>query len=94
MHAAPLGHWFPHCPQFAGSVAVSTHFPLQIVFGIAQMHCPELQTSPTGHLVPHLPQFDTSVNGLVQRPPHTVVPNGHWQNEAMHAPPAGQRWPH
>ena len=96
MHAAPMGHRCPHCPQFAGSVAVSTHFPLQILFGIAQMHCPELQASPTGHLVPHLPQLDTSVSRLVQRPglPHWVVPVGHWQKDPMHAPPAGQRWPH
>jgi hypothetical protein len=60
------------------------------------MHCPEMQAFPTGHVVPHLPQLDTSVNRLVQRPglPHWVVPVGHWQNDPMHAPPAGQRSPH
>ena len=91
-----MGHRCPHRPQFAGSVAVSTHFPLQIWFGIGQVHCPETQASPTGHLVPHLPQLDTSLSRLVQRPglPHWVVPVGHWQKDPMHAPPAGQRWPH
>jgi hypothetical protein len=96
MHAAPTGHRFPHCPQFAGSVCASVHLPLHIWFGIGQVHCPETQASPTGHLVPHLPQLDTSVSRLVQRPglPHWVVPVGHWQKDPMHAPPAGQRWPH
>jgi hypothetical protein len=89
-----MGHRVPQSPQFAGSVLVSTQFPLQIVFG--QTHTPELQTSPTRHLVPHLPQLDTSANVLVQRPglPHWVVPPGHPQKNWLQNPPAGQRWPH
>lgn len=48
----PLSQTFPHAPQFAGSVFVSTHAPTQLVYPVAHPHVPPVQTECVPHPVP------------------------------------------
>jgi hypothetical protein len=55
-------HAWPHAPQFATSLAVSTHWPLQAVCSDkhVEMHCPPVQAVVAGQEVPHAPQLALS----------------------------------
>jgi hypothetical protein len=40
-------------------------------------HRPALQREPAGQTLPHAPQLFASVMGLMQVPPHTIIPPTH-----------------
>lgn len=86
----PLPHAFPHEPQLAGSLDVSTHAPFaHWVSGALHWHRPPAHCSRPVHARPHAPQFALFVCGSTHwplqlvRPP--VQPARHW--------PAWQAWP-
>jgi hypothetical protein len=71
-HTAPLAHAFPHAPQFAGSVDVSTHAPAHVTCPDGQLvpHTPLEQIAPGEHTLPHEPQWDGSVARSTHAVPH------------------------
>ena len=89
-------HLVPHAPQFAGSVFVSTHFPLHRVSVPAHPHWPFAQTWPVGHACPHDPQFFASTWVFVQicelPAPQMVLPQA--QEPELQVNPAPQAFPH
>jgi hypothetical protein len=58
-HIWPPAQVFPHEPQFAESVIVSTQLPLHAIWpdGHERRHMPALHVRPLGHALPHAPQF-------------------------------------
>jgi hypothetical protein len=72
-------HAAPHAPQLFGSVAVSTHAPLQRVRPGRHVQAPVLQYSVSAHACPQAPQFVGLVCRLTQvlpqvSPSHEHVP--------------------
>ena len=61
MHICPVAHASPQSPQFAGSVSVLTHVPMQSVVPIGQTHPPAMQLCPAGQTFSHAPQCSESV---------------------------------
>lgn len=94
-------HACPQLPQFARSLPVVTHVPLQSVVpgghDIAR-HVAPMQTCPKAQTVPHAPQFAESVlsatHAAVAPVPHMVVPAGHEHAPALQSAPATQALPH
>ena len=73
-----MSHLFPHCPQFAASLAISMDFPSQYV-GIEEVddilvHVPEEHFLFGPHLFPHCPQFAESMEVSMDFPSQYVGP--------------------
>ncbi|PKN32035.1 MAG: hypothetical protein CVU63_20845 [Deltaproteobacteria bacterium HGW-Deltaproteobacteria-20] len=93
----PEGQALPQVPQFASSVRLSTHLPLQLVSPCWQLraHCPKpLQTWPGPHSVPGFwaqgsdaPQWVWLVPGSMQVPPQLM--KACWQ-VSVHCPEPSQ----
>src|SRR5262245_57755471 len=68
-------HALPQLPQFAWSLLVSTHAPLQGVSPVAHVaeHTPRLHTWPPGQTVPHIPQLVGAVASTAQVPLQSTV---------------------
>ena len=66
----------PQAPQFALSLWVLVHKPLQSISppGQDRAHLPDEQTSPALHAVAQVPQFALSLWVLVQLPLQLVSP--------------------
>jgi len=64
----------PHCPQFAGSLVVSTHASPHWLVPPPQMHWPLEQSCPMPHAWPQAPQFCGSRSVLVHVAPQSVDP--------------------
>lgn len=62
----------PQPPQFARSLVVSTHAPLQSVVPAGQVHAPATHVVPPVQASPQPPQFWLSVLGSTQEAPHFV----------------------
>jgi hypothetical protein len=99
MQVAPAVHAFPHAPQLAGSVWVSTHAELQLVSvpGQAAVQSPLLHTWLAPHAMPHAPQFLGSFNVAAQVPPQFTSVKGqvHWplvQPRPLHAVVHWPQW--
>jgi hypothetical protein len=75
----PDGQAWPHEPQFAKLVLVSTQVPLQFVCPAGQLpaHWPPEQTRPAAHAWPQVPQLALSVCTLVQMPLQLTRPAWH-----------------
>jgi hypothetical protein len=52
-----MAHTLPQAPQFAGSLRVSVHAPLQDVSGSVHVQAPPEQVAPTAQALPHEPQW-------------------------------------
>jgi hypothetical protein len=61
VHFAPVGHGFPHLPQFWGSLLGSTQEFPQLMKPAAQKHTPVLHVWFALHALPHAPQLFASV---------------------------------
>jgi hypothetical protein len=61
----------PQPPQFAGSLAVVTHVPLQLVWPAPHWHEPPWQVLPPAHTTPQPPQLELSEPVLVHAPLQT-----------------------
>jgi hypothetical protein len=89
------GHLFPQKPQLLGSVAVSTHCPLQSSLVSGQAHCPMTHSLPPVQTLPHAPQLLGSLAVSTHVPLHEVCPVGqpttHWLSS--HFWPGAQAWP-
>jgi hypothetical protein len=103
-HVAPMPpQLFPHIPQFAVLVLVSTQVmppkPGHIIspFPVHAPHMPAVQGAAP-QLCPHIPQFAESVWVLAQvpppKPPHIIVPIGHMHIPEVHVAPMAQARPH
>src|SRR5262249_40351352 len=86
---SPMAHVWPHIPQFAMSICVSTH-------SLPQRELPPLhwirqdpseQTSPGWHAAPQAPQFAGSLLTSMHAPPHFVWPGVHWVPVGSPPPP-------
>ena len=84
----------PQPPQFAGSVLVSVHVPVQTVRPVPHVHA--LATHlPAPHDFPHVPQLSGSVVLSVQSPAHASgALAGQPHTLALHVAPLGQILPH
>jgi hypothetical protein len=75
-HCVPPVHACAQPPQFAGSVCVSMHLPLQIAPGGGQAHAPATHDSPGPQTVPQAPQFDGLLARSAHAPAHATLPGG------------------
>ena len=74
----PSEQAWPHDPQLAGSVLVSTQSaPHAVVPGAAHEHLPPAQVCSAEHAVPQLPQWVRSVWVSTQAVPQLVRPTAH-----------------
>jgi hypothetical protein len=82
----PPAQAVPQLPQFALSLLVSTHAPVQLVRPVAHVvaHVPPLQTCPAAHAFPQPPQFAGSLAGSLHLPEQSSVPVGHAQPDDPH----------
>jgi hypothetical protein len=64
-------------PQFAGSVCVSTQWPLHAVIVPGHEQTPAMHVVPAAHVVPQVPQFIGSIVGSTHTLPHDACPVGH-----------------
>jgi hypothetical protein len=74
----PSAQRLPHAPQFAASLARTTHAFAQFAVpaGHEGPHAPAAHTWPIGQAAPHVPQLPGSVEVSTQMPPQFVVPTG------------------
>ncbi len=89
MQSASLAHFFPHPPQFCGSVLVVTQAlpPVEGHFVVPPgqvnpppLHLPAAHTVvPPLQTVPHAPQFEKSALRFTHTPEHFVMPGRHTQ---------------
>jgi hypothetical protein len=56
-----VAHAWPHVPQFAASVAVTTHAPLQSVRPLGHAHAPPVHDAVAGHAAHVGPQCASSM---------------------------------
>ena len=89
LEQVPVPHELPHALQFAGSLTVLVHNPLQLTKPVGQpcWHRPFEHVWPAPHATPQPPQFAGSFPVLMHWPLQLVWPAAHW-----HVPPE-QLWP-
>ncbi len=78
---------WPHAPQSAAAVEVSTHAVLHSMPPAVQVHTPARQLCPVPHACPHDPQFAASASESTHRPLQSVVPGEQAHTPAAHARP-------
>ena len=92
----PLEHWFPHIPQLAVSVWVSTQLLLHGTRPVGHAQAPRLQVCPVPHTTLQPPQFLASFSVEVHWSLHSVWPFGQLQDPSTHERPVAQgalHWP-
>ncbi len=89
----PGAHTWPHEPQLAGSVAVSTQALPQTVPPLAHPHLPDAQVWGLKQELPHMPQLAGSVCSLTHDEPQSSSPLAHAQWPLLHVVPLGQTVP-
>jgi hypothetical protein len=80
-HVSPAAHAWPHEPQLAALVSVSTHAPLQRFGALdgheeTQEYAPSTSAHAVGQVFPHAPQLD-GLAGSAQPPSHASRPPSH-----------------
>jgi len=83
---------WPHEPQFAESVPVSTQLDPHMLVGERHVQVPPLQSAPMGHAWPHEPQFAGFVVVSMHTPVHDIVDPMQLARHmpALHTSPAAQ----
>lgn len=103
----PLGHWqvellhvpgpheLPHALQFAGSLVVLVHRPLQTMKPGGQpiWQTPPTQARPAPHATPQPPQLAGSLAVVTHWPLQLVWPGAHWQEPDWQLLPPVQTTP-
>jgi len=93
VHTRPRAHTWPHIPQFALSVSVSTQRPLHKAEPLGQLvwQVPATQTLPTAQASPQPPQLARSESVETQKPEQIVWVAG--QVRLPESPPKAEASP-